>query len=204
MSKTQKIGIYGGSFNPVHNGHVNLAKNYIKHLNLDLLLVIPAKIPPHKTNVNLASGEDRLNMLKLAFEDVSAVETSDIELNSNETNYTILTLEKLSKIYPNAQFYLIVGGDMFLCFDTWREYNKIMSMCTVCAAPRHEGEIKAILDFRAKIDPDESKTIILDNDVIDVSSTQVRFGAKNREALKTLVPQKVYEYIVSKDLYIND
>ncbi len=204
MSNAQKIGIYGGSFNPVHNGHVNLAKNYIKHLELDLLLVIPTRIPPHKTNSHLANGEDRLNMLKLAFEGVSAVEVSDIELTSNETNYTIITLEKLIKIYPNSQFYLIVGGDMFLSFDTWREYERIMSMCKVCAAPRHAGEIEEIYKFRNKIDPNETKTIILDQNVIDISSTQVRENAKKREELKNLVPEKVFEYIVLKDLYRND
>lgn len=204
MSNARKIGIYGGSFNPIHNGHVNLAKNYIKFLDLDLLLLIPTKNPPHKTSENLVSGEDRLNMLKLAFDDVPNIVTSDIELNSNETNYTILTLEKLIRIYPGCEFYLIVGGDMFLSFDTWRDYERILSMCKVCAAPRHEGEIEQINEFRKKIDPTGSKTIILNENVVDVSSTQVRDCAHNRVILRNFVPEKVFEYIVLKDLYNND
>jgi len=204
MSNARKIGIYGGSFNPVHNGHVNLAQNYIKFLELDLLLLIPTKNPPHKTGDNLASGEDRLNMLKLAFKDVSNIEICDIELNANETNYTILTLEKLIRIYPGCEFYLIVGGDMFLSFDTWREYERILSICKVCAAPRHVGEIEDINKFRIKIDPTGSKTIILNENVMDISSTQVRNCVHNREVLRNLVPEKVFEYIVLKDLYKND
>lgn len=204
MSSGRKIGIYGGSFNPVHNGHVNLAKNYIKFLGLDLLLIIPTKNPPHKTSSNLVGSADRLNMLKLAFDDISNVEVSDIELKSNETNYTILTLEKINKLYSGCEFYLIIGGDMFLSFDTWREYERIMSICKVCAAPRHTNEIKKLYEFRNKIDPSGDRTIILDENVVDVSSTQVRNSVQNRAHLRELVPEKVFEYIVLKDLYNND
>lgn len=204
MSKPQKIGIFGGSFNPVHNGHVNLAKNYLKTLSLDLLLIIPTNIPPHKENKNMAPAQDRLNMLSLAFDGIDSVVVSDIELKSEGKNYTILTLEKLTKIYPDAEFYLIVGGDMFLSFETWRDYKKILSICTVCAAPRKVDEVARLTAYVQKIDPKNENTIILDLPVVDVSSTQVRECILNNGDFKNLVSEKVFDYIIQKELYKND
>ena len=131
-----KIGVFGGTFNPIHNGHIRLAELYHKELGLDKIIVIPTNIPPHKSAENVVSSVDRLNMLNLAFEQYPFVEISDIELNMSGKSYTVNTISALKEIYPNDDLYLIVGGDMFLCFESWREYKKILSMCTLCSAPR--------------------------------------------------------------------
>ncbi len=196
-----KIGILGGSFNPVHNGHVRLAKLYKNALKLDIVLVIPANIPPHKSAENLVSAEDRVNMLNLAFAECDFVKISKIELEMSGKNYTINTLKKLKEVYPNDEFYLIIGGDMFLCFETWREYEQILSICKVCTAPRTKGELELLYDYQNKIDNNKDRTIILDAPVLQISSTEIREKAKSREALKDLVPEKVFEYIIQKDLY---
>lgn len=204
MKKERKIGIFGGSFNPVHNGHIKLAKTYYDALELDELLVIPSNIPPHKSVEKPTSAEDRMNMLRLAFRDVPYVTVSDIELRLGGKSYTVLTLTELKKLYPNDKLYLIVGGDMFLCFDTWREYEKILSMCTLCAAPREEGEILKLLAYQEKLDPSKEHTIVLDASVLEVSSSEIRSKLQNKQELKDLVPNEVFEYIVEKGLYNND
>ena len=193
-----KIGIFGGSFNPVHNGHIRLALFYKEKLNLDLLLVIPANIPPHKSAQNLASAEDRVSMLKLAFGDFDFVKISDIEFKISGKNYTVNTLTELKKEYPNDELFLIIGGDMFLCFETWKEYNKILSMCKVCTAPRTEDELNLLYKYQNKIDENKQNTVILDIPVLEISSTKIR---NDSEMLKSFVPEKVYNYIISKGLY---
>ena len=204
MNKERKIGIFGGSFNPVHNGHIKLAMSYHDALGFDEILVIPSNIPPHKLVENPTSAEDRMRMLELAFKNVPYATVSDIELKLGGKSYTVLTLAELKKIYPNDKLYLIVGGDMFLCFDKWREYEKILSMCTVCAAPREQGEIVKLREFQSKIDPSKTNTIILDASVLEVSSSEIRSKITNKQELKGLVPNEVFEYIVEKGLYNND
>ena len=204
MKKERKIGIFGGSFNPVHNGHIKLAKSYYDALELDELLVIPTNISPHKSVDKPTSAEDRVNMLQLAFKDMPYVTVSDIELKLGGKSYTVLTLAELKKLYPNDKLFLIVGGDMFLCFDKWFEYEKILSMCTVCTAPREKDEILKLLVFQDKLDPLREHTIVLDASVLEVSSSEIRSKIENKQELKNLVPQEVFEYIVEKGLYNND
>ncbi len=199
-----KIGVFGGTFNPVHNGHVRLAKLYLEKLELDKLIVIPTNIPPHKTVSNVVDSPDRLNMLRLAFEDFPNVEVSDIELKMSGKSYTVNTISALKELYPNDELYLIVGGDMFLCFESWREYKKILSMCTLCTAPREIGEFNALKEYQKKIDPDNNNTIILDADVLVLSSSEIREKIKNDADLDNLLPEKALEYINQKGLYKND
>ena len=200
MSDCRKIGILGGTFNPVHNGHIRLAQICYDKLSLDEILVIPTNIPPHKSAKNIADSGHRLNMLKLAFEDLSYVSISDIELNKEGKSYTVETLSILKEKYPNDSLYLIVGGDMFLCFDEWKDYKKILSMCTLCTAPRENGELIKLKEYQNVIDPSHTKTIIFESDILVVSSTEIR----NSDILDIKeIPQKVKEYIIQKGLYKN-
>jgi len=204
MNKSRKIGVFGGTFNPVHNGHIRLAQLYYDKLNLDKLLVIPTNIPPHKSVSNMADSGDRLNMLKIAFEPFPYVDVSDIELKNGGKSYTVNTISQLKELYPDDRLYLIVGGDMFLCFDRWKEYKKILSMCKVCAAPREIGEFKALKEYQKKIDPTLSNTIILDAEVLVLSSTEIREKIADIDKANYLIPEKVRQYIIQKGLYKND
>ena len=204
MKKERKIGVFGGTFNPIHNGHIKLAETYYKALDLDEVIVIPTAIPPHKAVNNEVSSQDRLEMVKLAFEGYPYVNVSDIEILAGGKSYTILTLKKLKELNPNSKFFLIIGGDMFLCFEEWKQYRDILSICTVCTAPREEGELLKLLEYQKRIDPQKQCTIVLDIPVLEVSSTEIRTKIENKQQLKSLVPVKVFEYIVKKGLYNND
>lgn len=198
MTECRKIGILGGTFNPVHNGHIHLAQIYNDELCLDKILVIPTNIPPHKSADNIVENHHRINMLKLAFEGFNNVEISDIELSKEGTSYTIETLMMLKESYPNDKLFLLVGGDMFLYFDKWKDYDKILSLCTVCTAPRHDDEYDKLIDFQKVLDPEKKSTIILDSTVLSVSSSEIRDNTDN-----ALIPKKVKEYIIQKGLYNN-
>ena len=105
MADKQKIGVFGGAFNPVHNGHINLALHYFNELELDKILFIPTASPPHKSDDDFAPKEDRINMLSLAISSFDKFEISDIEFKLTGKSYTYLTLSELEKIYKNAEFY---------------------------------------------------------------------------------------------------
>ena len=199
-----KIGVFGGTFNPIHNGHIKVLNLYHKELGLDKIIVIPTNIPPHKTAENVVDSTDRISMLSLAFEECPYVEISDIELKMSGKSYTVNTITALKSIYPDDELYLIVGGDMFLCFETWKDYKHILLMCTLCSAPREIGEYNALKEYQKKLDPEKSCTLLLDSEVLVLSSSEIREKIKSGIDLDSLLPQKVLEYINQKGLYKND
>lgn len=195
-----RIGVFGGAFNPVHNGHVKLASSYIESLNLDKLIVIPTANPPHKSSKDLIDGKDRLFMLNLAFKDVEKVEISDIEFNRQGKSYTYDTLLELKNIYKDADFYLIIGADQFMSFNKWYKYDEILKEVTLCTAAREENMRDSLKDFSKKLLKD-NHCYIADFDPIVVSSSEIRENLKNNIDISFLIPKNVYNYIIEKGLY---
>lgn len=195
-----KIGVFGGAFNPVHNGHIKLAISYINSLNLDKLIVIPTANPPHKSSKDLIDGKDRLYMLNLAFKDVDKVEVSDIEFKRQGKSYTFDTIAELKKIYKNAEFYLILGEDQFMSFDKWYKYDEILKEVTLCTAAREENMRDSLKEFSKKLLKD-NQCYIADFDPIVVSSSEIREKFKNNIDISFLIPKNVYNYIIEKGLY---
>ena len=141
----RKIGIFGGTFNPIHNGHLHMLEILRDRLPLDEIWVMPANIPPHKEAKELASGKDRLKMATLAVEDLEDVAVCDLELRSPGKSYTYDTLLHLKKAFPEDSFTLIMGSDMFLSFEKWYRHQEILSMCGIVCAARHDGEYDALM-----------------------------------------------------------
>lgn len=196
------IGIFGGAFNPVHNGHLNLAKNYFIDLNLDKIIFIPTSVPPHKTSDNLADAQDRINMLSLAVSDNRDYEISTIEFERTGKSYTYDTLRQLRSIYPHDKFFLIIGADQFMTFHHWYKYESILQMVTICTSAREdENEKKRMLDYAKSIPAFDGKYYICDKPVLKLSSSMVRSKVKNNEDISSLVPYKVCDYISEKGLY---
>jgi nicotinate-nucleotide adenylyltransferase len=195
-----KIGIFGGAFNPVHNGHLNLAQIYYDELKLDKLIFIPTAKPPHKTDENFASAVDRVNMLNLAIEN-KPYEISTIEFDRSEKSYTYDTLIQLRKTYPNDEFYLIIGADQFFYFDKWYRYEDILSMVTLCTCARENENEKNQLKAFAKKLSIEDNFYLSTAPVLKVSSSEIRQGIKFGKDVTSLLPKKVLDYIVEKELY---
>lgn len=197
-----KIGIFGGAFNPIHNGHLALAKSYSDSLKLDKILFIPTAVPPHKTSQYLVSAEERLNMVKLAVGDYPEFEVSDLEFKRQGKSYTYDTLTELRKIYPDDDFYLIIGADQFLTFHNWYKYKEILDMVTICTSAREsEQEKKSLYDYVKSHTEMQWKCYIADYPVIRVSSSEIREKIKKGEDTSSLMPKMVYNYIVEKGIY---
>ena len=201
VKSNMKIGIFGGAFNPVHNGHMNLAEIYYRGLELDKLIFIPTAHPPHKSGEALASQQDRLNMLSLAIED-KPYEVSQIEFQRQGKSYTYDTLTELKKLYSNDTLYLIIGADQFLTFDRWYRYKDILNMAVLCTCAREDEEEKQrIKSFASNLGLGNDEYFLSTEPVLRVSSSQIRTGIMDSEDISSLLPKKVLEYILEKGLY---
>ena len=196
-----KIAIYGGAFNPVHLGHIQIVKTIQYEFDFDKILVIPSKISPHKSSVELISAKHRLNMCKLAFHDIENCEVSDIEINNDGISYTVKTFEMLKNIYIGAEFYLICGSDMFLSLLKWKEYEKIFNYAKTIAFIRDNEDINMICDYKRKIEKYGAKVEIFRTEILPFSSTKIRNSIKNNIDFKNYVCKDVYDYITRFGLY---
>ena len=199
-----KIGVYGGTFNPIHNGHVHLAREFIRRLGLDRALLIPTGAPPHKAAPELAPAEDRLAMCALAAAEITEapVEVSRIEVDRAGKSYTAQTLAALRERYPEDELVLLMGEDMFLTVDQWFQAEKILSTATLAASPRSRDGLTRLLEKKAALERDfGARCVVEDIPFLDVSSTQARAAIDRGLPLSGLVPEAVAAYIQAHGLY---
>ena len=165
-----KVGIYGGSFNPVHFGHVGLAKWVIEHTDLDELWFVVSPNNPLKSAVSLASEQERLAAVREAIRDIPGLKASDFEFSLPRPSYTANTLRALQKAYPEHEFTLVIGEDNLAIFDRWREYEYILANFRIFVYPRHTqgGSTPAV--------PDGAKELVFLQNApyFDISSTEIR------------------------------
>ena len=198
----ERIGIYGGTFNPPHIGHMQAAKEAIAALGLTHLLVIPDRIAPHKEiPQGSPTPQQRLEMLSLAASDCPRMEISDIELNRKGVSYTYQTIQELKPIYPDAELVLLMGTDMFLSFHTWRNPEIILKNASLGVFYRGEkGEAAAIEARKAEMEQQGATVYLVKNPVVNISSTQMRRLLAFRCAGEFL-PEGVLDYIRENHLY---
>ncbi|HIT07919.1 MAG TPA: nicotinate (nicotinamide) nucleotide adenylyltransferase [Candidatus Merdivicinus faecavium] len=193
----ERFGIYGGTFNPIHNGHLHLIRAACAQLSFDRLLVVPANIPPHKAAVDLASNRDRLEMARLATAGMPGVWVSDIELRARGKSYTVLTLERLRALFPECRFTLLMGADMLESFDRWHRWRDILKLADIAAFARNEGE-ESLLERKAAL---IGRARVVRVEPLPLSSTLVREKVRRGEDISDLVPEPVAAYIYEKGLY---
>ncbi len=195
-----RLGLLGGSFNPIHNGHIYLANTVKEELNLDKILIIPSNITPNKNCKDFVPNEDRLSMCKLSIEEKTDFEVLDYEINKTQISYTILTIEYLREKYKSDEFYLIIGSDMFLSFDKWYRYKDILKEVILVFMLRSDEDINKINDQINKLSKYGTIRFIEIQPYI-VSSTEIREKIKKCENFSCYLPEKVVQYIRLKKLY---
>lgn len=196
-----KIGIFGGTFNPVHLGHINALLKIMDAIKFDKVIVMPDRIPPHKQAQNLASGEDRLNMCRLAFDDIPNVEVSDYELKQEGKSYSVLTLRHLKEIYPDDRLYFIMGSDMLLSFDKWYCYEEILSLSSLVCVSRSDDDTEKLEPYAEKLRKLGGEVIIVPVEPFEVSSTEIREMLKKNSDCTCYLKKNVVQYILSNNLY---
>ena len=197
-------GILGGTFNPIHNGHLAMARIARSELRLDRLLLVPTGIPPHK--LTATSSEHRLNMTRIAAQTLDDCEVSDIELVRAGKSFTYLTLTELRALYPGDRLVFIMGADMMCSFTNWKNPDIIAQLATLAVVPR-PGEpddfLKSCIDS-VRHDLPHADIALLSESGPDISSTQIREMVARGEDISALVPAAVAEYIYANKLYIKD
>lgn len=196
----EKIGIFGGTFNPVHNGHVKLAQHYIEALSLDRLLVIPTKQPPHKTAPDLLGASLRLKLCEMAFSGIKQAQISDMEIRREGKSYTVDTVRELREKFADAERYLLVGSDMFLSFTQWKNWQEILKEVTLCTAARDRGELDKLNICKQQLSL-YAKVLVFDFPPLPMSSTQIRAKIKSGEDCTDFLPKSVYMTIQKENLY---
>lgn len=199
------IGVFGGSFNPVHIGHLILAECICCEFSMEKIFFVPAKLPPHKTGLDMASARHRFNMVSIAVESNPKFYVSDIELNRQGKSFTVDTLSMLSDIYPNKKLCFICGADSLMNFGTWRDIEKIFQLADIIIAGRPNAPAEEFQDMLSYYRQKYNANIICSNSpFIDISSTQIRERIRKGLSVKYMVPDGVYRYIMNEGLYTGE
>jgi nicotinate-nucleotide adenylyltransferase len=188
-----KVGIFGGTFDPIHHGHLITAQSVREIRDLDKIIFIPSFISPHKADVNSANPEHRMNMLKLAVEEVDFFEVSDYEIIKEGISYTIDTLKEFKKKYDELEF--IIGYDNIFKFHTWKNPDEIMKTTKILVLKRKSSLPPPHEDKYVK------SALFVETRGIEISATDIREKVKQGMPIHYLVPEKVKEYIYSFNLY---
>lgn len=213
-----KVGLFGGTFDPIHFGHLRAAEEIREILGLEKIYFVPTSVPPHKTIPDMASPHHRLKMLELAVNDNNFFNISDIEIKRGGKSYTIETLRYFSDTFPLFDLYFIAGSDLFSEIDSWKDYKKIFmaSNFAVIERPGSGFELPGILPLEIKDDfryykaynnltlyiNKNSKILSLVKiDGLEISSTKIRELVKNFKSIKYLVPSDVEAYILEHGIY---
>lgn len=211
-----KTGIIGGTFNPIHNGHLNIADELLINYQLDRIIFIPAALPPHKKDDAILSFAHRLTMVQLATAHYNQFEPSDIEAKRSDKSYSVDTLNVLHQLYPGDQFYFLIGMDSLKSLHTWYKYTHLFDLCHLVVA-RRPGVKNQTLDtvlpvaireqfcYNSKLKTfchnSGHQLIFLEDTFLDISSTQIRANIADNQAIDSLVPPSVAEYIKTHHLY---
>lgn len=196
-----KIGLFGGTFDPIHIGHLLIMENCINQVNLDKIFILPNSNPPHKIRENKSDSRIRVEMVKKAIKDNPKIELNDYDFRDNNIHYTFQTIEYFKKSYPNDQIYFIMGEDSFMDLSTWKNYKKILANYLI-VFKRYSDDGKKIRKKIKSLKKYGDKIYLVDNMALDISSTMIRNFVKENKSIKYLVSKEVYEIIKKRNLYV--
>lgn len=205
-SSRKKIGIMGGTFDPIHMGHLILGEKAYEQLRLDKVWFMPSGNPPHKKNrQGRATDEQRVEMVRRAISDNPHFELSLEEMHEDGYTYTYHTLEILKEKNPDTDYYFIIGADSLYNFDTWMEPNRICQACTLVVASRNYGRNGDLnQQIRRCAQTYHGKFLRLDTMNIDVSSQQLRQWIREERSIRYYVPDNVITYIREQQIYLGE
>jgi nicotinate-nucleotide adenylyltransferase len=217
--RNMNIGLFGGTFDPIHCGHVKAAENVQKIFSFDRIMFIPSYIPPHKESADVASAEHRLRMVELALSTFHRFFPSSIEIEARGTSYSIMTLNRIKEMFPQTEIFFLLGIDAFLEIETWKDYEGVLDQCSFVVMSRpgfRLNEAKEILakkynqrmvEISRPIEKENEefffhRIYLLFINTLDISSSEVREKVGKSQSINGLVPKNVENYIKEQRLYL--
>lgn len=195
-----RIGIYGGSFNPIHNGHIHVAESAIAEFSLDRVIFVPSHISPHRSSSEYIDGAERVKLIKMAINSDQRMRCSDWELRQDRVSYTIFTIEHFRRKYPDAEICLLVGSDMLLSFDTWHRYQEILEQAELIVVSRRDGDMQQ-LENKAEQLRKFGKISISRSIPLEISSSEIRKKIAKNEEYACYLNESVVKYISAMGYY---
>lgn len=198
----KKIGILGGTLDPIHNGHLMIAECARDQLSLDEVWFMPTGNPPHKSNQNISPNEVRKEMIELAIEDNNNFKFSDFEYKRDGIIYTSDTMKLLKNAYKDTDFYFIMGADSLMYFKDWHKPEEIVLYCNLVVAGRDNDDSELLREVAILEDKYNINIHVLKSPKICISSSDIRDYINNKFSIKYMVPDSVEKYIKNKNLYV--
>lgn len=198
-----RVAIFGGTFNPIHNGHILCASECMRQTNCEKVIFVPSNIPPHKTiNSRGGSSFDRLEMCRIAIREYCNFEISDFEIKNNSVSYTVNTLEYFAKKLKNTELFFLMGQDMFLTLLEWKNPMRIFELAYICVVRRYESELNDYLGYIEHLKNLGARFVFLNIVPCELSSTFIRKCIKGKKDVSKYLPDGVEKYIKNNGLYI--
>lgn len=202
-----KIGLFGGTFDPVHNGHLVLARQALQELKLDKLIWIPA-LPWQKSHQNISSAPLRTKLVEIAIAHESKMTIDRLEIEANHPSYSIETINFFKKCHPNDQLFYLIGADQWANFDTWKKWTDILTLCTLVVFSRNQQLLECPPCVKTFIDEHPNHVIFIDMPSVPISSSEIRHIIKtkglNAPELEKLLPDAVLKYLKLNNLSVAD
>ena len=197
-----RIGFLGGTFNPPHNGHIHLAREWSNRLGLDRFLITPTGTPPHKRQSEV-SGATRLEMCRIAADESDGLlEAFDYEVRrGDQKSYSVITLSALHALYPGSQIFMVMGADMFVTLESWHDFDRLKTLATFCTMPRDGIDACQLENHRIHLESVGCRGLIADVPEMNLSSSAIRRRVGEGLSITGLVPEGVERYIDSHGLY---
>ena len=195
-----RTGIFGGSFNPPHLGHLHLAESVHDALGLDEVWLVPSGISPHRSMTAYASGEDRLAMCRLMAEEHDWMRAEDYELRQDGISYTWRTLVHFAETFPENELFLLVGGDMLSSFTQWNLWQEILRRAALAAVTREPGEYEQLVPHAEEL-RQHGEVYLLNVESFAISSTKIRERIQKSQDCSCYLPEKIVQYIQTRNLY---
>ncbi|AOZ96379.1 nicotinate-nucleotide adenylyltransferase [Butyrivibrio hungatei] len=198
----RRIGILGGTFDPIHNAHLLLGESAREQFNLDRVIFIPNNLAHLPNRTEITPGDVRYQMVKMAISDNPYFTCSRIEIDKPEGTYTYNTIQELKVMYPGDELYLILGGDSIIGIDTWYRAKDLLTSCTILAAVREDDDLAALDKKRNELKKIYNADIrLLKFNRIDISATEIRQRIRSGRSVRYMLPDEVVEFLCIKGLY---
>lgn len=196
-----RIGLLGGTFDPVHNGHIAIGEEAKARLSLDKIILIPTGDPPHKANKKVTDKHHRFRMCELVFLPLGGYEVSDYEIKKETPSYSVDMLRYFGEVYPDDELFFIIGADSFRDLPTWWHYRELLRLCTIIVISRPDTEKSELLSLFSG-DEEPPRVFYLDSVSMDISSTQIRAMTYRGQDVTHLIPDVAWQYMKENRLYM--